>query len=138
MPAVVSADKVEEIVRQQLEDEGYALSAARLHGQNGTDIVAKTGDQCLHIEAIASKESPSARAKDFYEAFFRATSRLKDGATLCIVALPARFGMGLPQRAKAAGPAWQRIGKAFPELQIWLIDSEARSIKRTCWSDWAG
>jgi len=137
MPALVAAEKVEELIRENLRDEGYELSRERLYGQNGTDIIATRGHQCLHIEAIAFKESPPARAKDFYESFFRAVSRLHHGATHCVIALPARFGKGLPQRAKAAGPAWRRIGNAFPELKIWLVDTEERSIKRTDWSDWA-
>ena len=82
------------------------------------------------------KTSPPARAKDFYEAFFRAISRLEHEATKCIIALPARFGTGLPQRAKAIGRAWRRIGKAFPELEIWLVDTAASTIKRTTWVGW--
>jgi hypothetical protein len=76
MPALVAAEKVEELIRENLRDEGYELSRERLYGQNGTDIIATRGHQCLHIEAIAFKESPPARAKDFYESFFRAVSRL--------------------------------------------------------------
>jgi hypothetical protein len=137
MPALVAAEKVEEIIRENLRGEGYELSRERLYGQNGTDIIAIRGDHLLHIEAIAFKKSPPVRAKDFYESFFRAVSRLQHGATHCVIALPARFGKGLPQRAKAAGPAWHRISKAFPELKIWLVDTEERSIKRTDWGDWA-
>jgi hypothetical protein len=68
--------------------------------------------------------------------FFRAVSRLQLDATACVIALPSRFGMGLPQRAKAIGIAWRRIGKAFPELKIWLVDTSARSIQRTEWDSW--
>jgi hypothetical protein len=136
MPALVDAEKVEEVIREKLGDEGYELSTVRLYGQNGTDIIAIKANECLHIEAIAFKESPSGRAKDFYECFFRAASRLQHGATHCVLALPARFGLGLPQRASAAGPAWHRIAQAFPELKIWLVDTEKRSIKRTNWGDW--
>jgi hypothetical protein len=138
MPAIIASAAIEEVIRDKLYGEGYELSRARLHGQNGTDIIARKGSECLHIEAIAFKKSAPARAKDFYESFFRAVSRLKDdGATHCVLALPARFGKGLPQRAKAAGPAWYRIGQAFPELEIWLVDTKDRSIRRTNWSGWA-
>ena len=58
------------------------------------------------------KESTPARAKDFYESFFRAVSRLHHGATHCVIALPARFGKGLPQRAKAAGRGLPGTGLA--------------------------
>jgi hypothetical protein len=109
MPALVTAEKVEEVIREHLRGEGYGVSTERLDGQNGTDIIATKGDQCLHIEAIAFKESPSGRAKDFYECFFRAVSRLQHNATHCVLALPSRFGLGLSQRARATGPAWLRI-----------------------------
>jgi len=98
--------------------------------------VAQKGNDILHIEAIAFKESPPARSKDFYEVFFRAVSRLEVGATQSIIALPARFGVGLRQRAKALGCAWVRIGAAFPELSIWLVDLTDESIKRTSWNSW--
>jgi hypothetical protein len=138
MPALVAAAEVEKVVRGELADHGYKISNERLYGQNGTDIIATRGNENLHIEAIAFKESAPARAKDFFEAFFRAVSRLRLGATSCVIALPARFGKGLPQRAKATGPAWQRIGKSFPELKIWLVDTKECSIKRTDWNDWIG
>ena len=136
MGALVASAEVEAVVRSALEAEGYKTSAERLHGETGTDIVATRGREVLHIEAIAFKTSPPARAKDFYEAFFRAISRLEHEATKCIIALPARFGTGLPQRAKAIGRAWRRIGKAFPELEIWLVDTAASTIKRTTWVGW--
>jgi len=136
MPALVTSKDVEAIVRLALEQEGYKTSAERGHGETGTDIVAERGDEVLHIEAIAFKKSPPARAKDFYEAFFRAVSRLEHDATACVIALPSRFGMGLPQRAKAIGCAWDRIGGAFPELKIWLVDTHECSIRRTEWSSW--
>ena len=43
--------------------------------------------ECPYIEVIAYKSSGPARAKDFYEAFFRAISRLDDGATECVIAI---------------------------------------------------
>jgi hypothetical protein len=129
MSALIASAEVEAVVRAALQVEGYKTSPERLHGETGTDIVATRGREVLHIEAIAFKTAPPARAKDFYEVFFRAISRLEHGATKSIIALPARFGMGLPQRAKAIGRAWGRIGKAFPELEIWLVDTARRTIR---------
>jgi hypothetical protein len=138
MPAIVSSREVERVIRKVLANEGYTTSAERGYGETGTDIVAKRGDKIIHIEAISFKASPPARAKDFYEAFFRAVSRLELDATACVVALPSRFGMGLPQRAKAIGrKSWERIGKAFPELEIWLVDTSNEKIDRTKWSRWS-
>jgi len=76
------------------------------------------------------------RAKDFYESFFRAISRIAPTNALYAIALPARFGMGLHQRARAIGIAWKRIGAAFPELEIWLVDTENESINQTSWNSW--
>ena len=137
MPAVVTSSEIEVVVRAVLAREGYKTSAARGIGETGTDIVAERGTEVLHIETIAFKSSPPARSKDFYEVFFRAVSRLEHDATTCVIALPSRFGMGLPQRAKAIGKAWERIGTAFPELAIWLVDTSEGTIDRTNWSSWA-
>jgi hypothetical protein len=136
MAAVVTSREVETAVRLVLAKQGYGLSIVRTHGEMGADIVATKGDDIVHIEAIAFKSSPPARAKDFCESFFRAVSRLTPTKSACAIALPARFGMGLHQRARAIGIAWQRIGAAFPELEIWLVDTENGSIKQTSWSSW--
>jgi hypothetical protein len=136
MAALISSKDVETVLRAALEREGYEISKERGHGETGTDIVAQRGRESLHIEAIAFKQSPPARAKDFYEVFFRAVSRLQSGATLCVIALPSRFGMGLPQRARAIGAAWCRIGDSFPELKIWLVNTAEGSVERTDWNSW--
>jgi len=135
--AIISAKEVERVVRETLERDGYEVSNARGYGETGADIIATRKSERLFIEAIAFKQSAPARAKDFYEIFFRAVSRLKDGATLCVVALPSRFGMGLRQRAKAIGPAWCRIGNSFPELEIWLVNTTEDTIERRDWTSWS-
>jgi hypothetical protein len=137
MAAIVTSTEIEAVLRERLSVEGYSLSIERKFGETGTDIIATRGGECIHIEAIAFKSSPPARSKDFYEAFFRAISRLDDGASECVVALPSRFELGLPQRRKALGTAWARIGCAFPELKIWLVDAEQRTIIKTEWNRWA-
>ena len=137
MPAIVTSDQIEEVLRPALREEGYEISAPLQHGQTGTDIIAKKGDEAIHIETIAYKSSGPARAKDFYESFFRAVSRLDRGATRCVIAQPSRAGVGLPARVRIMNQAWVRIAEAFPELEIWLIDPEARTVERTRWGDWA-
>jgi len=135
VPALFTSQAVEATIRAALSHR-YKLTAERGHGETGADIIAKRGRETIAIEAISFKSSPPARAKDFFEAFFRAVSRLDKGATRCVMAMPKRFGMGLPQRAKATGLAWRRIGRAFPELEIWLVDTEAGDIRQTKWSEW--
>jgi len=89
-----------------------------------------------HIECIGYKRSGSARAKDFYESFFRIVSRLNDGAEHLVIALAARAEVGLPARARQHRVAWRRIGAAFPELEIWLVDHESPAYSRRSWSEW--
>lgn len=61
---------------------------------------------------------------------------LNKSATHCVIALPKLFERGLPQRAKHYGVACKRIGEAFPELEIWLIDVENKTYKKTEWNSW--
>ena len=136
MAAEVTSKQVEDVLRDLLKEAGYSVSLERKNGETGTDIEARRTSEHIHIEAIAYKSSPPARSKDFYEVFFRAVSRLGHGATKCVIALPSRFGMGLRQRANNYGQAWGRLGVAFPELEIWLVDVEAKSYKRTSWIGW--
>ena len=136
MPSIVRNDVAEACLRRLLVKEGYELSKPKRKGQTGVDIIATKGAERFHIEVIGYKSTGPSRSKDFYEVFFRAISRIKNGATHCVIALPSRAGLGLPQRARQYGIAWQRIGKTFPELRIWLVDVERRFYTKTTWSEW--
>ena len=137
MPSGVSNSEVEDCLRGALAQEGYSLNPKRTHGETGVDIVARRGDLCFHIECIGYKSSPPARAKDFFESFFRCVSRLNDGANQCVIALSIRAETGLPARAKQHREAWLRIAQAFPELSIWLVDTLKSSYRKTTWREWA-
>jgi hypothetical protein len=39
-------------------------------------------------------------------------------------------------RAKQYGTAWSRLGKAFPELEIWCVDCDSGGCQITKWNDW--
>ncbi len=136
MPAIVRSDQVEKTVRRELKKDGFKLSKQLGNGETGCDIVANKKRQRIHIEVISFKSSGPARSRDFFQSFFRAVSRLNDGATLCVIALPSRFGKGLPKRAAGYGVAWRRIGRAFPELAIWLVNVDDNIIERTKWNSW--
>jgi len=136
MPAIVKNEDAEACLRELLEAQGYELNFPRAHGETGVDILATKDNEEWHIEAIGYKSSGPARAKDFYEAFFRTVSRLNDGATHCVIALPEQARVGLPARARQHRIAWTRIAQAFPELEIWLVDVENRVYQRTSWIDW--
>ena len=136
MSQIIKNEDIEKSLRKRLEDEGYTLSKLRNWGETGVDILATKDGETFHIEVIGYKSSGPARAKDFYEVFFRAVSRLNDGATHCVIALPNLFEKGLPQRVKQHEIAWKRIGDVFPELEIWLIDVENKTYKKTGWMSW--
>lgn len=136
MPSLVPSSEVENCLRSLLEVDGFHLNQVRKNGETGVDILATRQSVTLHIEVIGFKGSAPARSKDFYESFFRAVSRINDEAQQCVIALPARFAIGLPKRAAHYGAAWIRIGVAFPELSIWLVDTEAKTYTPTSWNEW--
>jgi len=136
MPAIITSNSTECCIRSLLEVQGYQLSSPRAPGETGFDILAQKGRKSIYIEVIGYKTSGPARAKDFFQAFFRAISRIKDGAKYCVIAVPSLAERGLVKRAYQYGEAWTRIGEAFPELQIWLVDVDNFSYKTTSWNYW--
>ena len=132
-----SGEQVESVLRKLLPRQGYKLlNNPRKRGERGADIIAQKGDVQAFIECIGYQEVPSLRSKQFYEAFFRAISRLQDGATKCVIALPARFDKGKRLRAKQYGQAWQRLGNAFPELEVWSVNVAQEVCEEHKWNDW--
>ena len=97
MPNPVSND---DCFRSILSHEGFNLTPKRAYGQTGVDIVARKEEHAYHIEVIGYKQAGPARAKDFYESFFRAVSRLNDGAKHVVLALSHLAESRLPTRAK--------------------------------------
>ena len=83
MPTPVKNEDVEQSLRGALAAEGFTMNPKLGHGETGVDILATRHDEQYHIEVIGYKKSPPARAKDFYESFFRAISRLNQGAVHC-------------------------------------------------------
>jgi len=137
MPSIIKNKDVEECLRNILLEKNYKLSKPKGFGELGTDIIAEKNDEKLQIEVIGYKESGPARAKDFYEVFFRTVSRLNDKtSTMVIMALPKKFRDGLPRRASHYRVAWRRIGESFPELEIWLVDTENKEYHQTVWNYW--
>jgi len=136
MPSLINSADTEAVLRALLTNEGFNLTNVRMNGETGVDILATRGDETIHIEVIAFKSSGPARSRDFFQAFFRAVSRIEDGATRCVIALPSRWENGLPVRAKQYGTAWTRIGNAFPELEIWCVQCKSPNYTVTKWNDW--
>ena len=136
MPSLITSYQTERSLRQLLEMKGYKLSPPLPSGYTGCDIVAQKGSQSIYIEVIGYKSSGPARARDFFQSFFRAISRIKDGANYCVIAMPSLAKRGLFLRAHHYGQAWCRISAAFPELEIWLIDVDELSYEKTSWNSW--
>ncbi len=133
----VSNSEVETCLRRCLEAEGYAINPRRALGEQGVDILARKGDEELHIEVIGYKPQAPMRAKDFFEAFFKSVARLDQGAKHCVIAQAVNAKVGLPARAAQRRTAWLRISKAFPELELWFVDPSSGTYERTTWRQWA-
>ena len=131
-------EETEDTLRVFLQSRNFVLSPKlKVSGENGTDIIAsKPGHPTYHIEVIGYKRSSPARSRDFYEAFFRCLSRLKIGADKVVLACPFSFSLGLEQRVKNIGDAWLRLGKCFPELELWFVDPKGTSISYGSWYYW--
>lgn len=137
MPNIITNIETENCLRELLKKEGYKLSSKTGLGKLGPDIKAAKDNEDLYIEVIGSEESGLERIKDFYEAFFQTISRLNNiDCKHCIIAMPESSRKILPIRAKIYKVAWERIAKAFPELEIWLIDIENKRYQRTSWIYW--
>ena len=136
MPSIITGNSTERCIRILLDREGFQLSPLLVNGFTGCDVIAKRGGVTIHIEVIGYKSSGPARARDFFQVFFRSISRIKDGAKHCIIAMPSLAERGLKTRARQYGEAWIRIGESFPELQIWLIDVDNYSYKKSSWNEW--
>lgn len=138
MALSITGDQVDKVLRHLLLKNGYKLkNKPRKKGETGADIIAEKYGVKVAIECIGFQENPPLRSKQFFEAFFRAISRISDGAKQCVMALPKRFDRGMDRRAKQYGEAWTRIGEAFPELEIWLVDVEKKRYERRLWSYWS-
>ena len=137
MALSVKGEQVESILRKLLPRQGYKLlNKPRKWGETGADIIAQKGDIRVSIECIGFQEVPPLRSKQFYEGFFRTISRLKNGATRCMLALPIRFKNGMNQHARHYGEAWNRIGNAFQELEVGFVDIEENAYEEHRWNDW--
>ena len=137
MSTTVTNIETENCLRELLKEEGYKLSSKVGLGKLGPDIKATKDNEAWYIEVIGFKEQDPERVKDFYEAFFQVISRLNNkDCKHCIIAIPESSRKSLPIRAKIYKVAWERIAKAFPELEIWLVDIENKKYQRTPWIYW--
>ncbi|MCL0057581.1 hypothetical protein M1N05_00730 [Dehalococcoidales bacterium] len=136
MAKLVKAKDVEQVVRRYLEGKGCTLSPPKKYGQTGTDITAKCGKSTWFVEVIGFQSHPPTRSREFYEAFFRVISRDRNNPDDALVlALPKRFKNGIRQRKQQYPVAWEKLGKAFPNLRLWYVDIEKNIVEEYPWSN---
>lgn len=134
---LVSAGEVEKIVRAHLTQQGYSLTnAQRKHGETGCDVIAAREGARVFVEVIGFQSVPSIRSREFYECFFRVISRDQGKPNdRLVMALPKRFADGMKKRQQHYGLAWEKIGTAFPNLEIWYVDVNGCSVDERPWAD---
>lgn len=134
MAKSVKAKDIEQVIRGYLQEQGCALSVPKKRGQTGVDIAARRGEYTWLIEVIGFQDHPPTRSREFYEGFFRVISRDRGNPNdILVLGLPLRFRNGMKQRKLHYGVAWDKIGKAFPNLKIWYVDTEHKTVKEYPW-----
>jgi len=129
--------EMENVLRDLLKDEGYKLTKKTGLEKLGSDIKASLDDGGLYIEIIENEEPGVEKNIDFYQAFFKALSRLNNkGCKHTVIAMPESSRKILSIRAKIYKVAWKRIAEAFPELEIWLVDTINKKYQKTSWIYW--
>jgi hypothetical protein len=133
----VTKIETENCLREILKKEGYSLNNKKGLARLGPDIKAVRDKEDWYIEVTGSEKSGRRRVEDFYHAFFRSISRLNNKECKHIViAVPEILRKILPIRARVYKIAWKRIAEAFPELEIWLVDTANKKYQTTSWSYW--
>ena len=139
MAKLVTEKQVRRCLWHCLKKEKYSLSPLEMPtGQTGADIRAtRAAKEVIYIETIGIDIRPPVRSSLFYQAFFRAVSRLNyEDLTHCVIALPKRYERGMHQKVKQHWMAWNQIADAFPELEVWFVDVDNGTYERQSWSRW--
>jgi hypothetical protein len=131
----VANESVVDALRAALEKDNYIVSPKRPFGAQGVDVIAEKDGEKIVAEVIGYKFAGSSRRSDFAVAFWAAIGRVDIYPDAKIViALPAEFEKGFGARIDPRRMAWKRIGEAFPELEIWFIDTILREYQRYLWA----
>lgn len=128
---------VKEILNEILVQQGYSIKSRKGLGKLGPDIKAEKDGKVWYIETVESETPGSAEFQEFYSAFFQAISRLNNKDCYHIViAMSFKSKKSLYIRGKIYKNAWKRLGKIFPELEIWLVDASEKKFHKTEWLSW--
>jgi hypothetical protein len=85
---------------------------------------------------IGFQSHPPIRSREFYEAFFRVISRDRGiSSDVLAIALPKRFKAGMKQRQQQYPVAWGKLAAAFPNLNLWYVDTENGTVEERRWSN---
>lgn len=133
---LVTSEDVENTIRRYLKKQPFGLSDTKKRGETGCDLVASRNGETLYIEIIGFQSAPPIRSREFYELFFRTISRDTGRPNdRLVMALPARFAIGMARRKQQYGLAWNKIGETFPNLEIWYVDTLTDYVKECTWSE---
>ena len=133
---LIASEDVENTIRRYLKRQNFVLSDTKQRGETGCDLVATRGSERVFIEIIGFQSVPPIRSREFYELFFRTISRdTGRSEDRLVMALPARFAIGMAQRKQQYGVAWNKIGAAFPNLAMWYVNTVTGHVKECTWSE---
>ena len=134
---MITNTEIEDCLRELLEEEGYEINSKKGLYKLGSDIKATRDSDVFYIEVTGFEELGIERVKDFCQAFFQALSRLNNNdCRHIVIAVSEAMRKILPVRARIYKVAWERITDSFPELEIWLVDTENNKYERTSWGYW--
>lgn len=132
---VVPNEAVVDALRAALQKHGYKVSLKRPFGAHGADVIAEKKDEKVAAEVIGYKVAGPSRRSDFAVAFWVAIGRVDQYPDAKVaIALPSQFMRGFGARLDSRRGAWKRIGKAFPELEVWFVDVTLQDYKRYPWT----
>lgn len=133
MACIIKQGDVIKKIREFYGENNCSLPQKSPSDDRGPDLILKKDGLTYYIEAIAFNENKGKNQSDFWKAFAQAISRLNPKqnwgeakkANKIVIALPYRFKNGWESRVAIHGKdVWRRIGDAFPELQIWFVETD--------------
>ena len=128
---------IENCLRELLKNEGYSLKSKKGLAMLGPDIKAAKGGKAIYIEIADLEDLPLERSSRFCQVFFQAVSRLNNkDCSKIVIAVPEKSKKLLSVKARIYKVAWERISKTFPELEVWLVNTEKNSYRKTAWDSW--
>ena len=136
---LVSQEKVINWIKAQESGIHITPKGKSPKDNKGPDLCLEIDNLKYYFEAIAFSVPGGKNQMDFWKAFSQAISRLNPDSKWgnpdkIIIALPYDYKKGWETRLRNYGrDIWYRIGKAFPELEIWFVSSN--KIDKYPWND---